>query len=308
MDDKRNKNWFFLLNNYFNLLFIIFILSIISIFSSCERDVEIELPKDENYVVIEGFIEAGEYPRVLVTRNRGFFDPNPLDLNDLINKFFLKNADVQISDGTKSVKLFLTIDLQKYPYAYYTTNEMKGESGKSYTLKVSVDGKELSSVTQVPQPVSLDSLYFRLNIFDKEEDSLGFVFARLTDPPGLGNGYRIYSKTSSLADYFPIRDSEFNDQFVDGLSFEFFNQKSISPIQNLDSLKDKDRLYTFGDTAFIKFCSMGWKEVEFFRTLSVAINSNGNPFSSPVIVKSNIVGGLGVWYGMAASYDTLIVK
>lgn len=296
------------INKRLKILYSIIILSIVSVLYSCERDVEIDLPSDKSYLVVEGFIESGEPPRVLITRNRGFFQPNPTDLNDLINKFFVKDAIVEISDGEKTVQLYLIINLQKYPYAYYTTNQLKGENGKTYSLKVTAGGNTLKSSTQIPQPVKIDSLYFRLNIFDNQDDSLGFVFLRMTDPPVLGDGYRVYSKSNSVSDFFPIDNSEFNDQFINGLSIEFFNPKSISPLANRDSLKPVDRLYGDGDTAFIKLCAMGWKEVEFFRTLGVALNSNGNPFSSPTIVRSNIEGGLGVWYGMAASFDTLIIK
>jgi hypothetical protein len=274
---------------------------------SCERDIEIDLPIDQNLLVVEGQVEAGKAPRVLVSRNRGFFEAFPGNLNDFVEQFIVQDAQVTVNDGSKTVLLKFTFDPFNYPYAYYTSNELTGEAGKTYTLNVTSGGKTLSAITTIPQPVALDSIYFKLNIFDKDEDSLGFVFARLTDPPALGNAYRVYSKRNSEPEYFPVENSAFNDEFINGLSFEFFNQQSEKPFSQDTFIRERF-FYERGDTAYIKFCSLGWKEVEFFRTFEAAKGSNGNPFSAPTLIKSNVSGGLGVWYGLAASYDTLIIK
>jgi hypothetical protein len=274
---------------------------------SCERDIDIDLPIDQNLIVIEGHIENGSAPRVLVTRNRGFFDEFPANLEDFIEQFVIQDAQVNISDGIKTVQLQFVIDPFNYPFVYYTSQDIKGEAGKTYTLSILAEGRSINAVTTIPEPVALDSIYFKLNIFDKDEDSLGFVFARLSDPDTLGNGYRVYSKRNSETGYFPVQGSAFNDEFINGLTIEFFNQQSEKPFSQ-DSFIREDFYYSLGDTAYMKFCSIGWKEVEFFRTYEAARSSNGNPFSAPTLIKSNVNGGLGIWFGIGASYDTLIIK
>lgn len=289
-------------------LFIFLLAAFIAVLlhSSCERDITIDLPIDEQMIVVEGCIEAGEAPRVLLSRNRGFFEPFPTDLLDFVEKFIVQDAVVTISDGTQTETLQFVVNPLQYPYVYYTTTVMKGEAGKSYTLTVQAEGKTLRSVTRIHPPIKLDTTYFKLNIFNVNEDSLGFVFGRLTDPDTLGNGYRIYSKKNSESEFFPVDGSAFNDLFINGRTFEFFLQQSTKPFPAQDTFIREQYYYTLGDTIYLKFCTMGLKEVEFFETYEAARGTNGNPFSSPILIKSNIEGGLGVWYGIAATYDTLI--
>lgn len=300
---NSNQHSRYVLIQRFSLLLLLVLL-----ITGCERDVEIDLPIDQNMLVIEGQIEAGKAPKVLVSRNRGFFDTFPANLEDFIEKFIVQDAVVTVNDGTKTVNLQFVFDPMNYPYVYYTSNELTGEVGKTYKLHVAAEGKEVSATTIIPPPVALDSIFFRLNVFDKEEDSLGFVFARLTDPDTLGNAYKLYSKRNSEKEYFPVEAASFNDEYINGLTIEFFNQRSTQPFGQKDTFIKEDFFYTLGDTIYIKFCSMGWKEVDFFRTFDIARNSNGNPFAAPTLIKSNIIGGLGVWCGLGASYDTLITS
>jgi hypothetical protein len=73
-----------------------------------------------------------------------------------------------------------------------------------------------------------------------------------------------------------------------------------------DTFIDQNFFYRLGDTIQIKFCSIGNREFEFYNTFEAALGTNGNPFASPIIIKSNIEGGLGVWCGQSYFSDTLI--
>jgi hypothetical protein len=86
----------------------------------------------------------------------------------------------------------------------------------------------------------------------------------------------------------------------------FFNGQGTRPFFASDTFVPQEFFYKLGDTILLKFCSIGRNEELFFNTLDAATGSNGNPFSSPVIVKSNIVGGLGIWCGYSPAYDTII--
>lgn len=281
------------------LLFLLFA-------QSCERDITIDIPVEGNFIVVEGIIEAGEAPKILITRNTGFFDPMPVDMEDFIEKFIVRDAKVQVSDGTNTYELQFVINPFQYPYVYYTTSEFTGEINRTYTLTVEAGGKQLHSVTTIPPPIAIDSSWFGLNIFDTEEDSLGFVFLRITDPDTIGNGFRLYSKKSNSPEYFPVSGSALNDQFVNGRTFEFFAQQSQRPFGTADTFIRENYYYTLGDTIHLKFCSMGWREVEFYNTFEAAKSTNGNPFASPVMIKSNIEGGMGVWCGLSSFKDTVI--
>ena len=65
---------------------------------------------------------------------------------------------VTISDGEKEVILTGYYDEAYFPPYIYTTTEMKGRVGRSYTLTAEYDGLSASATTSIPQPVELESV------------------------------------------------------------------------------------------------------------------------------------------------------
>jgi hypothetical protein len=279
---------------------------LVSFFTSCEREIEIELPNAENLLVVEGSIETGQAPVVLVTRNRGFFKDFPTDLESFINEFVIQDALVVVSDGAVNDTLIFTVNILAYPYVYYTSTNMVGEVGKTYSLTIVADGKTIRSHTTIPPAVSIDSTWFGSNPFDSSEDSLGVAYLSITDPDSMGNAYRLFAKIKDISEFNQVAGSEFNDDYVNGQKVIFFAGQGEKPFVSSDTFVPKEYFYNIGDTIILKFCSIGAKELKFFYTMDAALNSNGNPFAAPTLVKSNIEGGLGVWCGYSPSYDTLI--
>ena len=57
------------------------------IYVSCQEEITLDLPQAENKLVVEGAIEPGFPPYVILTNNQGYFDPisdNPL-LDIIVN-------------------------------------------------------------------------------------------------------------------------------------------------------------------------------------------------------------------------------
>lgn len=282
------------------------IIGIAWMFSSCERDITIDLPNAGPKIVIEGTIEDGQKPKVLVTRNQGFFNEFPTDLEQFIETFLVTDAQVVISDGVVEETMTLVLDFLNYPFAYYTTNVMLGQVNKTYSLSVVADGQVLSSITTIPPAVPLDTTWFILNPFRANEDSFGFANVRFVDPDTVGNAYRLFIKRRFETEYLPVFGSTYNDQFINGRTFEFFSGQGRRSFASSDTFVDSSFFFKLGDTIDIKFCSIGQKEFEFYSTYEAGSSTNGNPFASPVVIKSNINGGLGVWCGIGPYFTTLI--
>jgi hypothetical protein len=282
-----------------------FLILMISVYS-CQREIEIELPNAEDLVVVEGRIEVGKSPIIFLTRNRGFFKEFPTDLSTLIAEFVIQDALVTVSDGVQTEILEFTINLNAYPFVYYTGTLIKGEIGKSYSLSIQANGKNLSATTFIAPPIEIDSSWFELNPFDVNEDSLGVSYSSIADPDTFGNSYRIFAKRNSEFAFYPVSGGAFSDEFVNGQKITFFYGQGEKPFESSGDFVPKEFFYILGDTVYLKFASIGRKEYDFYATLDQAINSNGNPFAAPTLVKSNVEGGLGVWCGFSVSYDTLI--
>lgn len=313
----------------------IFIVSILFLLPSCEKEISIVLPDAEIKPVIEGKIEPGFPPLIIVTKNIGYFDQTNINT---INNLFIHDAIITVktdsseviltefctSDIPDSLKTFL-VDfypiisaatgipvefITTYDYCIYSTLDFSvwGEMEKSYDLIVNTNNKVYTATTRIPKAVDLDSLWFKPK---NPGDSIGYVWAKLTDPSEIGNCYRWFAKRQGKDNAFIApRNSTFDDKFVNGKTFDFGFTRGKT--QNSTAPEDNNRernAYKIKDTIIVKFCSIDRPTFEFLDDLETSISNSGNPFGAPNTIKSNIKGGaLGYWGGYGFSYDTLIVK
>lgn len=282
-------------------------------FSSCEEDIKLDIINSSEKIVIEGSIENGSVAEVIITRNSPLFAT--VDLANIV----VYNAEVYVSNGliTDTLKMD-TLFTTSNPFVY-TGNNLVGQVGQVYYLTVVVDGKTYTAQTSIPNPIALDTLYWKSQ---PPEDTLGFAWAKLSEPIGIGNAYRWFAKLPTKIvnsngnfailnrRYLAPFGSTFDDKFIDGKTFEFAYNKPADPTETaFDNPDDNsyDGYYTNKDTVYIKFCTIDNATAKFYSTYESALQSNGNPFASPVTIISNLKGGaLGVWAGYGATYDTIM--
>ena len=278
---------------------------------SCEKNVTVDIPEVEEQIVIEGYIETDLPPFILLTKSLPFF--GEINTNNILQNQVL-GATVIIDNGT----IIDTLD-QLPGIGVYTTLQFVGEIGKTYKLTVFAEGKMLSSITTIPTPIPLDSLWWKVS---GQRDSLGFIWGHLTDPDTLGNCYRFLAKRINHFTFgdnigrqkdsifiAPIGGSVFEDRYINGKSFDLnFPRGTVANSTKEDDLNDERVFFKRGDTIVVKFCTLDRSHFEFWRTEESQISANGNPFGSPQPVHSNIVGGLGVWGGYSTTFDTVIAR
>ncbi|MCS6916364.1 MAG: DUF4249 domain-containing protein [Chitinophagales bacterium] len=267
--------------------------------AACTRDVDITLPPSEPQLVVEGRIETGVPPLVLLSRSTGFYDDFFLDS---VSSYFVSGARITVFNGTDSVVLTeLMLDTAGVRIPVYVGVGMVGEEGKSYWLVVEAEGKKLQAVTTIPRALPLDSLWWEAM---PENDTLARLLCRFTDPPEPGNYVRYFTKRNSEP-FLPGFNSVFEDDLVNGQSFDFPLDRGVDR-NNPESFNDYG-LFKRGDTITVKWCAIDAGHFEFWRTLEFELSGQGSPFAAPVIIKSNIEGGQGIWGGYAPSYHQLLV-
>lgn len=302
---------------------------------SCEKEVSVDLPETEPRVVVEASIEAGQPPLVILTRTQAFFAPT--SISSIANSF-ISEANVTVFDGSITHVLdricssLLPPELVEEAAAatgiepallmnadicIWTKlgDDLLGEEGRTYRLEVEAEGRSLSATTTIPHAVAPDSSWFRLALQRPNDDSLGFVWARISDPDTLGNHYRFFSRRiNSGADGQP-KDAGFvapffsvyEDRYVNGLTFDFAFSRGRRPFSQAEDDENEERGYfKVGDTVVVKFASMGRAEYLFFNSFQNNAGSQGDVFSTPSNVVSNIQGGLGVWVGYGVALDTVV--
>ena len=157
-------------------------------------------------MVIEASIETNGYATVLLSYSIPFF--GNFDFTQP-TKAFIKGAFVTISDGTLTDTL---IELDPTSGYIYLGTKIKGQQGKTYYLNVTVNGKTYSADTYIYPPVALDSIYFK-----GERDTLGFIWAHMHEPSGIGQNYRWFAKRLNRGDLFYAAPSNsvFDDKFIE---------------------------------------------------------------------------------------------
>ncbi len=300
--------------------------------SSCETDITVDLPQAESKIVVEGSVEPGLPPFVLLTRSAPFFgtfDPNNL------GEYFVTGAQVTISDGFEEYSLIelcladlseeyqaLAAQLLGIPLdssttipdiCIYTTDlfggsVLLGQAGRRYTLTVIADGDTLESVTYLPPPIGPDSLWSRPHP-DPAVDSLFRLSLRFSDPDSLGNFYRYWTRRYNAArnidePFYPGVNSIIDDLFFNGQTVDFSLDRGQPRSDGFDI--ETYGFFNLGDTVVLKLAAIEKPVYDFWATLEFDAGSGG-PFSSATIINTNINGGLGIFAGYGAHYDTLVI-
>jgi hypothetical protein len=300
----------------YNFLWVIGVPLLFIFMSSCEKDISINIPESESKIVVEGYIYEGTNAYLFLTKSSPFF--NEIDSN-VISKYIVRGATITISDGFTTDTMTEFADPQYFLHFYFSPN-IRGVSGRSYSLRIETNGQVLTASTYLPPALPLDSVWWKP---DGNKDSLGFAWAHMTDPDTLGNYYRWFAKRTSHYTYgdhtgeqkdtifiAPL-GSTFEDRFINGKSFEFAYNRGQLTNSNKDEddiISDERGYFKRGDTIVVKWCTYDQANYNFWRSAESQYSSNGNPFGNPATIIGNIEGGLGIFGGYGVSYDTIIAQ
>lgn len=288
---------------------VILILTFVSMFFyQCESDIDIDLPPTKNQVVIDGVIEYGKFARVTVSKAIPYFSEfslTPAGISDL----FYTDAIVVLTDGVNVDTLTFAVDPQYFPPVFYqgTNPLLKGKEDVLYKLTVYANGDTLTSSTWMPQPVPLDSLYWKPAYNgDPNQDSLGFGWLKIQEPDTSGNLYCMYAKRQGYRYY--MYTMSIDDRLGNGanVTMQFF-RPSPNTFFYTDTISSKDGIYyKRGDTISVQINSMNPATFNYITSLNSAAGSIGNPFAGTVFVKSNVKGGIGGFVGLGQVEYTFV--
>lgn len=244
----------------------------------------------QTQLVVEGWIDAGGFPVVKLTKTIHFGKNEAIEL-DSLSKYVERWAKVSISDGERTEIMVGRYDSRYFPPFIYTSYEMRGEAGKEYSLKVETpDGLVAEAKTTIPQPASVDS--FRIE--PTETDTLFQLYA--------------YTSCRRRCKFFAKVENE-NTEYLS--SVLGLLDTGMIPADGKVSvrrgrsnmLKDNNQFFKSGETVWVKFSTLDdasydyWRSFEDMIGLSrvplVAVNTN---------LKSNVKGALGYWCGYGSTY------
>lgn len=309
---------------YYSLSLFFCVTCCVLFFTSCEKEIDLKIKTNPNEIIVEGHIENDLPPYVILTKSISLYDN--ININNLGN-FFVSGATITVKTDNDSVQLveYNSAIIQTLPdslvialaaqfginissaddfpdVSIYTValddSLFLGQIGKKYDLRIEVNNQTLTSSTTIPAPVFFDSLWLLPHPNAEFADSFYQVYGRLQDPPLLGNYYRYFTRVDNEP-FLISNSSVFDDNFFNGKKFQIFIPKG-KPIgtNSSDFNFNTDGYWSIEDSVCtIKLSMIDKPHYDFWRTLEANRSSQGNPFGSFVVVKTNIVGGKGIWGG-----------
>lgn len=244
--------------------------------------------KIDEHLVVDGWIEDGGYPIVILTSSVAIVD-GTLDYEDL-SKHVLRWATVTVSDGDNQVVLMGMRNDDYFPPYIYTTSKIKGQAGKTYTLKVRYGDTEASAETTIPTPQTLT----KLEVNETPEGSsirVGFT-------PVDGSYYGFFTKrehkdSSYLACLYSLVDGSGLPADYESLVYRGFDIMG----------SEYKFFYESGDHVYLRFSTMDQISYNYWKGLYDEWAFSRNPFfPAQSTAPSNVVGGYGCWVGYGSSF------
>ena len=169
--------------------------------SSCQKVIEVKLEEAEKKYVIEGILtdHAGQC-EVTITQTRNFGEDN--------NFSPISGASVSITDNSTGITSYLG----EQPGGLYKHATLAGVTGRTYTLRVSINGNIFTASSTVPPLVNLDSIFVSDDTWF-DGTTMKMTNIQYDDPAGVANQYKFSRylngvKTKGVFIY--------NDDLVDG--------------------------------------------------------------------------------------------
>ncbi len=240
--------------------------------------------------VVEGWIDSGRFPEVRITRTMAL-NTDGMSV-DSLDKYIERWARVAVCDGERTVVLTGRHDRNRFPPYIYTTGEMRGEAGKTYTLTVETsDGQHAEAVTTIPEPALLDSFsVVRVAGNDTLCQLYGYTRNR--------GKCKLFTRVVGL-------DGEYGSSYLGLYDVGMIGEDGKVTISRgrTNLKKDFTPFFPSGVTVLVKFSAIDSVAFRFWRGFEDMTVLSRNPlFPVTNNLQGNVKGALGYWFGYGSSF------
>jgi hypothetical protein len=264
----------FIAHHITRLFLCCLLFAVSTLFYCCQKVINVNLNSVSPQTVVQANIsnQPGPYT-VLLSQSVNFSDPNVFPP--------VTGAFVTISDnlGNKDT-------LKESPPGTYTGDKLTGTPGRTYTLSITTNGKNYTSVSTMPSPVAIDTLTLGKGPFGRDT----LINVQFNVPPILTTNFHFVELINNIP-----QNQVFvtNEQYQTGQTITF-------PLTTAhDSLKA-------GDTVTVQLQSIDANVYNYYNTLE---DANGTGFNTaPANPTSNISNGaLGYFSAYSVSIKSIIL-
>ena len=260
------------------------------IFISCEKVIDLDLKDAKPQIVVEAQVNNGVGNNyVALSKSGSFYESNNFEM--------VKDAVVEVIDENGN-----SFILNEFKDGLYQNPILNGNELESYKLNISTRGQTITSSSQMPQLVKLDSLTFSITEGRDitipgpgggggggGKDSYK-IYCHFEDPVNINNFYK-FKITNQTQDYSTM--FILNDDMFEG-------KPTRIPIRGVTASQ--------GDTVYVELFSIDRANYEYYKLLEANdmgafTTSIGNPVSN--VEGTDVIGVFGA---NAIDIDTLIFK
>lgn len=272
--------------------------------ASCEKEIMMSTPPYTPTLVVNGTAAVGDYPLLYISKSVGITDYNQN------KKLWVDNAKVLLYKGGSIVD---SLSFQSMTGAYQGHAIL--EPGSSYRMSVTAPGfADMSAIEVAPSLVTLTNVVHlknaRLSSDGEKQDEIRISF----DEPGTPGDYYILSMNmfdaagdttvalgcvnTTDAGVESIYDEQIdNTTCLDGSEI-FFRDELFNGARHemrfFVNSKYLDRIGS-GGVFTVSLIHVSESYFRYRKSFLYASENKGNPFSEPVKVHSNVVGGNGIF-------------
>lgn len=253
-------------NNIFQPVFV-WLIFVAGALASCQKVIDVDVRNAEKKFVVEAIVNdqrGKSIVRLSTTKNVSESNEFP----------GVSGALVVVRDDAGN----------DYPFTEttpgnYTDTTFTGQTGKTYSLEVKIDGNTFTAQSTMPQKINLDTLYITDEVLFGESRKLANIAYR--DPLGRGNFYRYiqYINDKKSKQIFTNSDDYTDGKYVDTKLWYI-----------VDDDDDEDEKIKSGDTVSVEMQCIDDAVHKYW--FSVYQSATGNSQSaSPANPVTNISGG-----------------
>lgn len=256
---------------------LIYIFLFAAVLFSCDEPTELDLRQTPSKIVIEGLLtNKPGYQTVKISRSTDFYATGQTPR--------VTNANVVVTDEAGT----------EYPYVHNPRNHpdssgiylpqtaFTGEPGKTYTLRVDVDGDVYEASDMLLSVIPIDDLKFQINE-DQEEDP---------EEPGKIYELLLYAREPQDEDNFYLFNYYRNDTLIRFNPSDIYYSNDELIAENIDGIPSPV-YYGANDSARLEVFSLTRNGYIYYNDLwSILNNDNGGMFGTiPSSPRTNLTNG-----------------
>lgn len=213
-----------------NILFLLFGLTLLT---SCEDVIELELEDTTPRIIIDATLNMStQEARVFFTNSNGFYeDTEPITVSGA--SAVLRN-DIGIS-----------VTLSETEPGLYTAANIPVNPGEEWTLEIESEGLTYTAITTAPRPAVLDSLITELEDRPFGGGTEVRLFAEWQDEAEVQNFYRLrpFRNDTLLTQAYNLIDDEFSDGDI--MSIPIMEEFDLGSLVKLELMSVDQNYYRY---------------------------------------------------------------